>query len=89
MAGVQGPDGPDKQGPGVRAKSFGGGPILLGKLAAAAGVVALLVAMFGPEGPVKQVAGYTGLALVAAGIAAYWFGRFIVAANRSPRNDGQ
>ena len=80
-------DGPAAPPPTARVRSFGGGPILLGKLAAAAGVAALLVAMFGPEGTVRQVAGFAGLALVALAMVAYWFGRFIVAANRPPRED--
>ena len=83
----QDPDGPAAQAPGARVSSFGGGPILLGKLVAAAGVLALLVAVFGPEGPVKQAAGFAGLALITLGVAGYWFGRFILSANRSPRED--
>lgn len=82
-------DGSAVPPPGARVASFGGGPILLGKLVAAAGVLALLVAVFGPQGPVTQVAGFTSLALIALGVAAYWFGRFIIAANRSPREDEQ
>lgn len=85
----QGPDDPAVQPSGARASSFGGGPILLGKLVAAAGVLALLVALFAPEGPVKQAAGFAGLALITLGVAGYWFGRFILAANRSPRDDEQ
>ena len=50
---------------------------------------ALLIAVFGPEGPVAEVAGFAGLALITLGLAGYWFGRFILAANRSPRDDEQ
>ena len=80
-------DGSAVPAPGARARSFGGGPILVGKLLLVAGVVALLVAAFGPEGPVTQFAGFAALALIALGVAAYWFGRFILVANRSPRDD--
>lgn len=89
MAGTERPDGPAARSPGARAKSFGGGPIRVGKLAFVAGVLALLVAVFAPEGTVRQVAGFAALALVALGMAAYWFGRLILAANRSPRDNEQ